>query len=488
MYAPETFQGVPAYARLSKKAKGGQIESIELQLATMDRLAEVRGDTIAPDLRFADKHLSAWDTDVFRPAWEAFLLELDTGKHRAAYSYHADRLSRNGMDCERLLQIGERWSIILITPEGIYDLGNGDSRSMFRHLAAMTINQSDATSRRVRNHKDEARREGLLRDVHGGVPPLGFRQGTDDWDIDPEQAAWLAQAAARVLAGESVRAVLRTMPPMTDALGRPVTEKMLRNALARPASAGLITTREGQVTNRREGGGPLSEDTFARLQLLFEGRKVGRPAGAATADDQGRARYPYGPVMRCGKCGNQLTGNPGYKHRGYYGCRNPHKIDGVTVEPCRGVSIAAEDVHELIRAIVAEWATTPAAKAAAARSPETAGRRAELDADIADLAMQLARLEGRRLDARSQIVRFEYDGLIAEADARIATAEGELAELARIDADPGVPVVIDWDAMTDAERLRVLAEAVELPIVVLPGKGGPRPTPAVDRVILTPRH
>lgn len=479
----ETYRDVPAYARLSRKKTGGQIESIPLQFATLERLADFGGHSIGQ--RFDDKALSAWDEGVHRAGWEAFLAELDTGNHRAALSYHADRLSRNGMDTERLLQIGARHGIILLTPEGVYDLGNGDSRAMFRHLAAMTINQSDATSRRGRNHKDEARRQGNLRIVHGGRPPLGFRQGEADWAVDPEQAAYLTEAATRVLNGESVLAVHRTLPTITDSSGRVVTEKMLRNALTRPASAGLITARgSDEIVSRAPQGGPLDEETFARLGRLFAGRQVGRPAGAATADDEGRARYPFGPVLRCGKCGNQLTGQPGYKGRGYYACKNPHKALGVE-HPCRGVSIPADDVHALLRGAVLVWARTPAARLIAAQTPETGSRRAELEARIAETQGWLADLLEKR--NRRRITADRAAQLEAEMDVQLDADLAELAELERIADEPGIPSVIDWDTMTDAERLRALAEAVELPIVVRPGNGGGAALKAGDRISLVTR-
>jgi DNA invertase Pin-like site-specific DNA recombinase len=477
---PTTFSALAAYARLSRKADGS-LESTELQKEVMARHAERNGNQITA--WFEDPDLSAWDVNVYRPGWEAYLDALASGAHDGAMSYHFDRLARNGVDAERLLTVTQARDLPLITPESVLDLGsNADARMVFRIQTAVATNQSDATSRRTRNHKDGARRRGLLRTVYGGNPPLGFRQGDDDWEIDTQQAAYLAEAAKRVLNGESVLAVHRTMAPITDSTGRTVTDKMLRNALTRPASAGLVTSRDGEVIGRAPAGGPLDEATFTRLERLFTGRKVGRPAGAATADDEGRARYPFGPVLRCAKCGNQLTGQPGYKGRGYYACKNPHKALGV-LKPCRGVSVAADDVHTLIADTIQVWATTPAARLAAARTPQTGGRRAELETELAELEERLADLDEKQWRMRNQNVRDRYAGMMAETERDMAQAAAELAALAKVDAQGGgVPVVIEWDAMTDAEKLRTLAEAVEIPIVVQPGNGGGAAIPAIDRV------
>jgi len=474
----QTYADVPAYARISRKKKGGKIESIPLQLRTMDRLAGYRGDTIGP--RFDDGGKSAWDQSVTRPGWEAFLAELDTGAHKAAYSYHADRLSRNGMDTERLLIIGARWGIVLITPEGIYDLGNDDQRAMFRMLASMTINQSDAGSRRARNHKADARRAGNLRIVYGGSPPLGFRQGDEDWAVDPATASWLTELAEAVLNDPEhrVETAVANAPAITDSRGRPVTVKIARAALQRPASAGLVCTTTGEIVTRAPQGGPLDEVTFGKLAVMFGARKRGRPV------DTGR--YWAGPALRCDRCGNLLTGDT-VTYRGtrtpYYACKNPHKALGV-LKPCRGVSVPAGDVHDLIEDAVMAWAETPAARAAAA-APETAQRRAELDAMVGDLAEQLADLDTKRLRMPAS-VRGRYADLAAECERMIVEAEAELTELARVDAEGGAPVVVDWEALTPAERYRAMCEAVQTPIRVKPGNGGAAALSAADRIELLP--
>ena len=475
-----TYDQAPAYARLSRKKKGGQVESIPLQFATLDRLAGYEGHSIGQ--RYDDKALSAWDESVHRAGWEAFLAELDTGAHKAAFSYHADRLSRNGQDTERLLAIGARHGIVLITPEGVYDLGNDDSRAMFRMLAAMTINQSDAGSRRARNHKNEARRQGNLRIVYGGSPPLGFRQGEADWEVDPATAAWLTEVAQAVLDDPEhrVETAHAAAPAITDSRGRPVTVKMTRAALQRPASAGLVTTTEGEIVSRAPQGGPLDEPQFSKLAVMFGARKRGRPV------DTGH--YWAGPALRCDKCGNQLTGeiiNDRGSKRRYYGCRNPHKALGV-LKPCRGVSVPAEDVHALIEDAVMIWAATPLARAAAARAPETATRRAELDALVEDLADQLADLDTKRLRMPSPRARARYADLAAEAERMIAQAEAELVELAAVDAEGGVPVVVDWADLTPAEKLRTMCEAVQTPVKVKPGNGGGAALSAADRMDLIP--
>ena len=86
---------------------------------------------------------------------------------------------------------------------------------------------------------------------------------------------------------------------------------------------GSLLVVDGAELGEAAIGGPLSVQTFARLRVVFGRRKTGRPT------DTGR--YPFGPLLRCSRCGNKLTGIRGWKDRGYYACRNPHKVNGVTI-------------------------------------------------------------------------------------------------------------------------------------------------------------
>ena len=490
MSAELLYADVPTYARLSRAGRGNKIESIPRQHEALDRLAAITGCTIGK--RFADPNLSAWDEETTRPEWEAFLAELDTGAHRAAMTYHSDRLARNGVDSERLLLIGKRHSIMLLTPNGNYDLGNDDQRAMFRHLATMVINQSDATSRRSRGDKDNARAHGVLRTVYGGQPPLGFWNPTDaqgratahDWQVHPADAAYLAEAAARVLADEPhhrVETAHKTLGAYTDQRGRLVTVKQLRAALQRPASAGVILDRDGTEIRGAADGYPLDPETYRKLRATFASRKRGRP----TSSD---GMYALGPALVCGKCGNQLTGST-YYYRGaprrVYACANPHKIGGVTRKPCKGVSIDAEAVNELLRLAVVEWTRTDAGREAARLRPETGGRLAELDAEEASIRT-IAGLLADNLRARV-LSPADYALHSAGMAADIARIDRERVQLAEVAAEPRVSTVDKWGQMTQAERLRYVRSALVTPISVAPGTGGPHPTPPSARMDLKAR-
>lgn len=441
------------------------------RVSTNDQHPEAQGNKLRAygvDRVFTDKGVSG--SQARRPAWDKLLRLLVPGDELVCV-----RLDRIGRSVANLVEVIARLQaaeVELIVLDQNIDTRTPAGKLLFHMLAAIAEFERDLIIERTRDGQAVVREAGSLRRSLGGPPVLGFRLGDepeDEWQVDPAAAEWLREAADRVLAGEPVEKVHAALPVIYDATGREVNAKMLRAALQRPASAGLIDGKPAAIE------GPLDVPTFTRLAVLFGSRKTGRPA------EEGR--YPFGKVLHCGKCGNQLTGLPGYKARGYYSCRNPHKSLGV-LHPCRGCSVPAQDVHDLIRDAIMDWAQTPAARLAAASTPETADRRAELETRIAEVQAMTADLWSKRL--RNGISPAKYAELDAEATVQLDTAAAELAELDAIDAQPGVPVVIDWDAMTTAEQLRTLAEAYVTPLVVQPGNGGGAARSAADRIDLVP--
>lgn len=412
-----------------------------------------------------------------RPGWDRCLAALEPGD--VLVCVRLDRIGRSVANLVEVVAGLRDRQVTLVVLDQAIDTSTPAGKLLFHFLAAIAEFERDLIIERTRDGQLAVRRRGNLRRSLGGLSPLGFGEGdegADDWQLDPEQAAWLAEAAARVLAGEPVGAVHAALPAMADAAGRKVTVKMLRAALQRPASAGLIAI-DGEVTGQAAIGGPLDEVTFSRLQLLFGSRRRGRPESG---------RYPLGPVLRCGNCGNQLTGElvrdrRTGQARGYYACRNPHKALGVD-RPCRGCSVPAADVHALVREAMTAWAASPAAQAAAAGTGTT-GRRAELEARIAEAQDWLADLIAKR--NRRYITPARYAALEAEA---VALIDADEAELDRLDAEPGLPVVSGWDSMTAAGQLRALALAVQVPVTVAPGNGGGAALTAADRITLVPRQ
>ena len=141
-------------------------------------------------------------------------------------TYHSDRLARNGVDSELLL-IGKRHGIMLLTPNGNYDAGNDDQRAMIRHLATMVINQPRTRPADAHAATRTTRERTVCCAPFTG--PAAARSGTPPTpraapprttlQVHPADAAYLAEAAARVLADEPhhrVETAHKTLGPYTD--------------------------------------------------------------------------------------------------------------------------------------------------------------------------------------------------------------------------------------------------------------------------------
>ena len=421
-----------------------------------------------------------------RPEWDKLLARLQPGDELAGTKL--DRIGRSAINLLEVLEgLRDRGVRLILLDQGI-DTAGPLGKMFFTILAAFAEFERNLIIERTLDGQAAVRLAGNLRRSLGGVPVLGFAVDPDsdpetgDWKIDREQADWLAEAARRVLAGEPVEAAHAAMPPMRDSAGRKVTAKMLRAALQRPASAGLIDTGNGVMIDVPSGG-PLDRRAYDRLDVLFGLRKRGgRPAETG--------RFPFATVLACAKCGNQLTGEArAYRGRSrdYYRCKNPHA--GVP-EPCRGCSVPADDVHELF----AEWFEANADSPEYLMrlnlpEPDASGPLAEAEARIADLERQIEELAGNRLDGTLSAAA--YNRLLGKAKALLKNSRDEWATLNLAAAkDPwdvpwNEPPAARWAAMTAGQRLAVVRDILVTPILVQPGNGGPAALTAYDRITLT---
>ena len=276
---------------------------------------------------------------------------------------------------------------------------------------------------------------------------------------------------------------------MLDSHGTEINEKMVRMALRRPLSAGLLSAEDVEPALDSP---PLDVATWRSLCALFASRV--RP-GRVTSDDD---PYWAGPLLRC-VCGNQMSGTkrkprtrkgvvvPGRESVSLYRCANARRIgtrDGKPVynQPCRRVSIQAEHVNEAIREAVETWRdSSPHHALAARRQQGVATERARLTSELDDW-------QGMMDDLLPTQPYTSRTAFAAARDSIAASITRTAAQLSALD-DDGAPVTslkLDWQAMPGAARRRFAAEVIITPITIKPGKGGARPIPASERIELLP--
>jgi DNA invertase Pin-like site-specific DNA recombinase len=476
------------YGRQSK----GKLHSIEEQLELGEEHADDEGWEIVAILQ--DAVSASRGMAKARGDWAKVIMMVRARQLDVIWLWESSRGDRDSTEWNKFLDAcGDAGVAIWIDDEArLYDLQNPNDRHDMIVAGAANERESAKIRRRTLRAKRKARRAGALRTVVGGPPPVGFRNGKADWEAEPVVTACLNDIAARIIRGQSLSQAYRAQPPMwTQAHGEKcpaklISEKMIRAALISPATAGLITVSAEDRTPLRQAipRPPLDRETWDDVQGVFGPR---RKSGHPTTD-----AYVFGPLLRCGKCGNQLSGEPLYYRRHgevvkvtpSYRCKNPHK--GIQEHPCRGVSISAPEVNEIIRAAYERWAAVSGNYAAA--EAEQAGlsqQRIELEADIARWQERMAGVERRLLD--DDITAPQYDDLTAGYTRKIAAGRVALAALAQEVRRP-LPVVRDWPVMDPDLQRDLVRTAFKTPIAIAPGKGGPNPMPAASRFRLEPRR
>jgi DNA invertase Pin-like site-specific DNA recombinase len=246
------------YCRLSY-APDGSLEKVERQESDCRQLAERLDWPVSDAHVYPDNSRSAWQRNRKRPQWDRMLAAVDAGEIDAIIVYHGDRLIRQPYDLERLIGIADARGVRIASPSGTRDLDSPDDRFVLRIEAAQACRESDNTSRRVL--RGVAARAARGASHQGGRRPYGYglQTGTRP-HIDPlageetrvpvrdrtlqvpEEAALLADAVDRLLAGQSQGGVVRwlTTEGAVTTEGGPFTAKCLRNLVLSPRIAGLI--------------------------------------------------------------------------------------------------------------------------------------------------------------------------------------------------------------------------------------------------------
>ncbi len=314
------------------------------------------------------------------------------------------------------------------------DLRSADGRRQFRDLGSAAEYASDRQSERLRRKHDEIAGQGAWQG--GGRRPFGYvveggRATTGQpatLNVHDAEAKLLRAAARHVLSGGSMYSVARRwnesgIRTPTGKLWR-VTD--VRRILLSPQVAGLRVhgrwvsdldggNRRREVLGVTEGTWPpiltREEHELLKAKLDGPGRRV-QPGIAI-----GR-RYLLTGLLRCGSCGQPLTGKRRRSKRFSYTC--PGAMRG-----CTGTSIVGPPLDDAVLTVAgAVWNAQP--------EPSPADRA--MTGDQAAVLQELRELQ----DRRDAVARDYADGAIDARQVQVATArldertrelEGRLAQV-----------------------------------------------------------
>jgi site-specific DNA recombinase len=412
MAKPQLTAGI--YARISyvRRDDGTQERlGVERQVPPCRELARRKGWTLV-EPAYEDNDLSAF-SGKRRPGYEQLLADAKAGRINVIVAWHADRLTRQPIENEALIELAERYGIRLATVTGEHDLATPSGRLHFRMLGSIARYESEHRAERLRLKFDELARAGQPKG--GGYRPFGFE--ADKLTVNQAEAALLCQAVERVLAGDGLYAVVGDWEArgIVTPAGNPWNTTSLRRALLAPRTAGL-REHHGQVLGPAAWPAILDETTRRRLVELF------------ARDDrkrQGRPRiYLLSGLATCGRegCGRPLVGASAGAKRPKYACR---KSVGSHFG-CGRTWIDAPALDSYVTEMVITALSSPGfAEALQARlvwDGDTSALTTQLDADKRALAELTRDRYVRRI-----IQEPEYLAARRELDAQIAHAEEVLA-------------------------------------------------------------
>lgn len=474
---------VAVYCRLSQDRTGeGMV--VERQERECRALAERLGWNVADT--YVDNDVSAYGRRP-RPRYRQMLDDVKAGRVTAVIAYHSDRLYRHPMDLEELVGLAEAHSLKIATVQaGDLDLSTSAGRHVARILGSTARVEVERLAERTTAGKADAARRGAW---NGGQRIYGYEtvkaehRAPDEpaLRVIPAEADVIQQAARRVLAGESLRAVARSLNEQgaTTTTGKPWTGSALRKVLIRPATAGLRGSA-GEVIGKGEWEPLLDEDTWRGVVAVLT------DPSRRTTDRYARTYLGSGLYL-CGVCGGPLTGNttagggPGNR-RAAYRCRAADR-DGqshVVRDVERLDAFVVNVIVERLSRLDALEASAPPPEDTTPLHTEAAALRARLD-DAARGWAAGALTQAQLLAATSEL-RTRLDAV----EARI----GQVRQGGALDGLTGADDVrAAWEAMPLDRRRSVVDLLVNVTVLPREKTGRLRGGTYFDptKVLITPK-
>lgn len=465
--------------------------SIEQQVEECEAYARFNGLRVVKV--YADRHLSG--TTDQRPQFQQMLKDAEKGRWSVVVTYKVDRFARNRYDSAtykfRLKKHGVKVAYakeaIPEGPEGIL-------------LESILEGSAEYYSANLAQNVKRGLRFNAEACLSNGRIPYGYQKGPDGhFAILESEAAIVREIFSRVAAGDQIARIVsdmksRGVPTRRGGQWRSCTVRVI---LLNEVYAGVYHFGDVRV----EGGVPriVDEATWEKVKSHMDSVKGTRVYSAS---------YLFTGKIRCGLCGEPMTGKTGTGRRGtysYYICR------GQREKRCKKKAVRRELLESRVVSAVVDALNDDG-----------------IVSWIADSVMELQRLEAERnqaapaaLKAELANVKKSIKGVMTAIEAGVVTAstksrllelEAEQERLEAAIADASLPAptvsreaVVYWltrfrgesevseDAMRDVVdslvwQLRVwedhaeavlnysgTEEAISVPLLDAPGGGGGSP-------------
>lgn len=414
------------YARKSESDEGRQEKSIEQQREVMLQDAQNKGLLIVKEIEEA---MSA-KIPGRRKGYKEMVDWLKKGRADAILVYHENRLARNPLESGELQQLLQDGIIKEIrTHETIYQ--PEDNALLFAVISSMSNQYSRDLSSHVKRGMSGKRAEGWF--PHRA--PEGYLNNLSDHTIeaDPDRFPLLRQGWEMMLSGSySIAQVLEMLNGKLGYQTRLSQSKktgggpLSRSALYRLFTNVFYTGRWMENGVIYEGQHPpmVSAAEFNQVQqILVRSGKAQRKVHS----------FAYTGLIRCRRCGSSITaevqsGRHGRGHYVYYHCASSRK-------QCSRVSVSEKMLEEQIDSLLQSITIHPTIKAIALEEIKGWHQTESLDCETVYEQQQKALLEAER--RMNKLVAMylndlfdsdeEYKGRRAELQAEISRLKLEVA-------------------------------------------------------------
>jgi len=390
---------------------------------------------------FVDDGRSAYkQSRSTRPGLRAAMQIVEAGGADVFVCWKIDRVARNTRDLLNFVHELQRHGCDFVSVTENFDTSTALGRAMLGIIAVLAELESAQKSERIEVWQDRRR---LTGSTPTGPRPFGYRRERNELHQIESEAEAIRDAAARVLAGESLRSVLARLNAAGGKNGTPFTMRGLRSILTGPTIAGLRllegTVQDGTFAPSDQWRPILDRQTWdaVRVVLLDPARR--------TSPGNGR-RWLLPGLLECGRpgCGQPMRVKSSHPRGPRYQCPTGHN------------SIPVADTDRVVETLILDNLDP-----AAWRRLRSRGTRhidtTELEGQLADLVEQFE---------RDEIGYDEWKRMRAALVARLEDAASQPVELPNVD-DP----VRAWPGL-DIDARRLLVAAVLPRIVIAPATPG----------------
>ena len=279
---------------------------VDAQEAWCRQLAGLLGLPVAGRHVYVDNHSSSWLRDRRRAGWEAMLAA--AGGFRHLLVYRLERLLRQPWDLAELLAVADRCGIGLHGLSGKRDLGDPETRALFRAEVTRACQAAGEVSRAARAAHKQAAASG--RPHGGGRRAYGYTAGMGA--LVEAEAAVVREIFCRFLAGETLRGIAADLNSraVPAAYGGNWPAGGVARLLDAPRYAGLRVFR-GEIARAADGGYLMGSWPPCVGVAEWEQARAARRNRAASrqADRRPARRYLLRGLVVCARCDRHMVGS-----------------------------------------------------------------------------------------------------------------------------------------------------------------------------------